>query len=346
MSRRVLVLAHTGREESLKAAREACAQLHNSGLSPVMSRGELEELHSFYGVLDQPIEVLYEDLQMQDLELVMVLGGDGTILRAAEIVRDSDVPLLGVNLGHVGFLAESERADLNQTVEWIARRDYTVEERMTIDVQVWVRGHKIWHTWALNEASIEKGNRERMLEVVTEVDERPLSSFGCDGVVLATPTGSTAYAFSAGGPVMWPDVEALLVVPISAHALFAKPLVVSPHSRLAVEVLPRTDARGVLWCDGRRSVDLPPGARVEVTKSDRPVRLARTHQTPFSARLVRKFELPINGWRGPVPEAAKVHTGPMPVIRSPKPMPPLAAPAHQRPADLPFDGAQPERSGD
>ena len=180
------------------------------------------------------------------------------------------MPLLGVNLGHVGFLAESERADLAQTVEWIASRDYTVEERMTIDVQVWVRGQKIWHTWALNEAAIEKGNRERMLEVVTEVDERPLTSFGCDGVVLATPTGSTAYAFSAGGPVVWPEVEALLIVPISAHALFAKPLVVSPRSRLAVEVLNRTDAQGVLWCDGRRSVDLPPGARVEVTRSATP----------------------------------------------------------------------------
>jgi NAD+ kinase len=259
----------------------------------------------------------------------MVLGGDGTILRAAELVREEDVPLLGVNLGHVGFLAESERADLAQTVEWIASREYTVEERMTIDVQVWVRGHKIWHTWALNEAAIEKGNRERMLEVVTEVDERPLTSFGCDGVVLATPTGSTAYAFSAGGPVVWPEVEALLIVPISAHALFAKPLVVSPRSRLAVEVLNRTDAQGVLWCDGRRSVDLPPGARVEVTKSATPVRLARTHQTPFSARLVRKFELPIHGWRGPVPQSEDVHTGPVPIVRTPRPMTP---PSAQHPA--------------
>ena len=260
MSRRVLVLAHTGREESLKAAWEACAQLHASGIIPVMQESELGDMEGFFGRLEHPVEVLHDHVQLPDVELVMVLGGDGTILRAAELVREVDVPLLGVNLGHVGFLAESERADLAQTVEWIASREYTVEERMTIDVQVWVRGQKIWHTWALNEAAIEKGNRERMLEVVTEVDERPLTSFGCDGVVLATPTGSTAYAFSAGGPVVWPEVEALLIVPISAHALFAKPLVVSPRSRLAVEVLNRTDAQGVLWCDGRRSVDLPPGA--------------------------------------------------------------------------------------
>lgn len=265
----------------------------------------------------------------------MVLGGDGTILRAAELVREVDVPLLGVNLGHVGFLAESERADLAQTVEWIASRQYTVEERMTIDVQVWIKGQKIWHTWALNEAAIEKANRERMLEVVTEVDERPLTSFGCDGVVMATPTGSTAYAFSSGGPVVWPEVEALVIVPISAHALFAKPLVVSPRSKLAVEIMNRTDALGVLWCDGRRSVDLPPGARVEVTRSATPVRLARTHKTPFSARLVRKFELPIHGWRGPAPRSGEVHTGPIPVIRtlSPAPLPSPRDPGHGEPSE-------------
>lgn len=325
MSRRVLVLAHTGREESLKAAWEACALLHASGIVPVMQESELQDMEGFFGHLAQPVEILHDHVRLPDVELVMVLGGDGTILRAAELVREVDVPLLGVNLGHVGFLAESERADLAQTVQWIASREYTVEERMTIDVQVWVRGRKIWHTWALNEAAIEKANRERMIEVVTEVDERPLTSFGSDGIVLATPTGSTAYAFSAGGPVVWPEVEALVIVPISAHALFAKPLVVSPRSKLAVEVLGRTDALGVLWCDGRRSVDLPPGSRVEVTKSATPVRLARTHQTPFSARLVRKFELPIHGWRGPVPKADAVTTGPIPVVRTPRPMPPLQA---------------------
>ncbi|NUP74136.1 MAG: NAD kinase [Sinomonas sp.] len=304
MSRRVLVLAHTGREDSMVAAREACAQLHGSGLVPVMSAQQQRDLDAHFGGLDHPTETLGDDVELGDVELVMVLGGDGTILRAAELVREVDVPLLGVNLGHVGFLAESERADLAQTVEWIASRSYSVEERMTIDVTVWVQGRKVAHSWALNEAAIEKASRERMIEIVTEVDGKPLTSFGCDGVVLATPTGSTAYAFSAGGPVVWPEVEALLIAPISAHALFARPLVVSPHSRLAVEILNRTGAMGVLWCDGRRCVDLPPGARVEVTRSARPVRLARISATPFSARLVRTFELPIHGWRGPAPLGA------------------------------------------
>ncbi|MBP3036915.1 NAD kinase [Arthrobacter sp. zg-ZUI100] len=299
MSRRILVLAHTGRQAAMTAAQEACTQLHASGLIPVMRRRDLEDIQAVYGVLTAPTEILNEDVMLDGVDLGMVLGGDGTILRAAELVRGTDVPLLGVNLGHVGFLAESERADLAQTVHWVVERAYSVEERMTIDVKVWFEDRMIAHTWALNEAAIEKSDRQRMLEVVVEVDARPISSFGCDGIVLATPTGSTAYSFSAGGPVVWPEVEALLITPISAHALFARPLVVAPTSLLAVEILTRTDAAGVLWCDGRRSVELPPGARVEVTRSDVPVRLARTHATPFSERLVRKFQLPTQGWRGP-----------------------------------------------
>lgn len=131
-----------------------------------------------------------------------------------------------------------------------------------------------------------------------EVDGRPLSSFGCDGIVMATPTGSTAYNFSAGGPVIWPTVEAIAVVPLSAHALFARPLVVSPDATVAVEVLERTSGSGILWCDGRRSHELPPGARVVVRRSSRPVRLARLHPAAFTERLVRKFRLPVTGWRG------------------------------------------------
>ena len=300
MSRRILVLAHTGRKAAMVAAQEVCTQLSAAGLIPVMRCQDLEAIQAEYGQLAAPTEILGKDVQLSDVDLGMVLGGDGTILRAAELVRGSEVPLLGVNLGHVGFLAESEREDLEKTVRWVVDRTYTVEERMTIDVKVWVDRALVTHTWALNEAAVEKADRQRMLEVVMEVDARPISSFGCDGVVMATPTGSTAYAFSAGGPVVWPEVEALLITPISAHAVFSRPLVVAPESILAVEILARNQAHGVLWCDGRRSADLPPGARVEVTRSTIPVRLARTHETPFSERLVRKFQLPTQGWRGPV----------------------------------------------
>ena len=173
----------------------------------------------------------------QDAEMVIVLGGDGTLLRAAEMARPAGAPLLGVNLGHVGFLAEAEPDDLAGAVDQVVEHRYTVEERMTIEVRVRQDGTVTAQTWALNEGSVEKVARERMIEVVTEIDGRPLSRWACDGVVCATPTGSTAYAFSAGGPIVWPEVEALVMVPISAHALFAGAMVVAPSSVLAVEVI-------------------------------------------------------------------------------------------------------------
>jgi NAD+ kinase len=248
--------------------------------------------------MDQVLE-LGSDVAEADLELAVVLGGDGTILKAAEIVRESQTPLLGINLGHVGFLAESEKNEISSTIERVAKRDYLVKERLTLDVSVLLEGKEVYRTWALNEAAVEKSAREKMLEVVVEIDSRPLSSFGCDGIVMSTPTGSTAYAFSAGGPVVWPSVDALLLVPLSAHALFARPLVISPGSLLAVEVLQRSPGHGVLWCDGRRSTELPAGARVEVRKSSKSVKLARLNQGPFTNRLVKKFSLPVEGWRGP-----------------------------------------------
>jgi NAD+ kinase len=229
---------------------------------------------------------------------VLVIGGDGTILRAAELTHEVCTPVLGVNLGHVGFLAEAEYDDLESTIDAVVHQRYTSEDRMTLDVSVFRDGELITRTFALNEASVEKAARERMLEVVVEIDGRPLSRWGCDGVVCATPTGSTAYNFSAGGPVVWPEVEALLLVPISAHALFARPLVAAPTSVLAVEVLAGTASAGVLWCDGRRAVDLPPGARIEVRRGEVPVRLVRLHERPFTDRLVAKFGLPVEGWRG------------------------------------------------
>ena len=231
-------------------------------------------------------------------ELVVVIGGDGTILRAAELTRESGTPLLGINLGHVGFLAEADPEDVEHTIQAVVERSYRVEERLTLDVGLWSGATTIASTWALNEASVEKASRERMLEVVVGVDHRPLSRWGCDGVVCATPTGSTAYNFSAGGPIVWPDVEALLLVPLSAHALFARPMVVGPDSVLTVELIADTDGAGVLWCDGRRTWEVPPGSRVEVRRGAVPIRLARLHTVPFSGRLVAKFGLPVAGWRG------------------------------------------------
>ena len=296
--RHILVTAHTGRFETLEAAVSVCQQLLQAGVVPVLNRAEHDDIIAAAPDLAE-IEILGDHVGLTDLELVIVLGGDGTILRAAEVVRGANVPLLGVNLGHVGFLAESERDDLTATVQRALARDYVVEERTTLSVRVKVGSTVVYETWALNEATVEKASRERMLEVVIEVDGRPLSSFGCDGVVMSTPTGSTAYGFSAGGPVIWPSVDAMLLVPLSPHSLFDRALVVGPQSVFAVEVLDRTQGTGVLWCDGRRTHDLARGSRVVVRRSPEPVRLARLHEGPFTDRLVQKFALPTNGWRGP-----------------------------------------------
>ncbi len=318
--RRVLVIAHTGREDARAVATQFCRGLLRAGIDLRLLAEESAELDlPADGAATGPgsrVEVVTPRADAAaGCEVVLVIGGDGTILRAAELARECGTPLLGVNLGHVGFLAEAESDDAEITIDAIVHRRYTAEERLTLDVRV-LRdagpgdaeagrgdgegGGKVLvcRTWALNEASVEKAARERMIEVVVEVDGRPLSRWGCDGVVCATPTGSTAYNFSAGGPVVWPGVEALLMVPISAHALFARPMVVAPTSVLAVEVLARTGSEGVLWCDGRRTVDLPPGARIEVRRGRTPVKLVRLHQAPFTDRLVAKFGLPVTGWRG------------------------------------------------
>jgi NAD+ kinase len=294
----MLVTAHTGRQNAVHKARLVAERLQAAGISVQVLKSEAHQLN---------LSDAEESDDISHAELIIVLGGDGTLLRGAELARPSGVPLIGVNLGHVGFLAEAEPDGLADAVDRLVEKQYVVEERMTIDVTVQESGEQTARTWALNEATVEKAARERMLEVICEVDGRPLSRLGCDGVVCSTPTGSTAYAFSAGGPVVWPEVEALLMVPISAHALFAPPLVVSPSSVLAVEVISAAPG-GVLWCDGRRKVDLPPGARVEVRRGTLPVRLARLDGPGlygtgsgggrFTDRLVAKFGLPVTGWRG------------------------------------------------
>ncbi|MCZ4497842.1 MAG: kinase [Marmoricola sp.] len=293
--RRILLLAHTGRDEAVAVAGKVVAALSAHGL---VVRALAEEAAHLGIETTRGIEIVEEATAADGCELAVVIGGDGTILRAAEITRDSGTPLLGVNLGHVGFLAEAESDDIEATIEAVVNRTYFAEDRLTIDVDVYQGKELVTSTWALNEASVEKAARQRMLEVVVEIDGRPLSRWGCDGVVCATPTGSTAYNFSAGGPIVWPGVDALLMVPISAHALFARPMVVAPSSVLAVEVLAQTQGAGVLWCDGRRTVELPPGARIEVRRGSKPVRLVRLHEAPFADRLVAKFDLPVEGWRG------------------------------------------------
>jgi NAD+ kinase len=294
VAREVLLVLHTGHPENLRTAEQVGHQLAEAGIGVRVLAAEATHLDAALCDHQMPIG----PQAAAGAELIVVLGGDGTLLRAAELARPCGVPLLGVNFGRVGFLAEADRGSLDAVMHAIVDGDYLVDERMTVEVTARLNGSTLVRTWALNEASVEKSRRERLLDVVLEVDRRPVSGFGCDGVLCATPTGSTAYAFSAGGPVVWPDVDALVVVPSNAHALFARPLVVSPDSVVAVEVDPHGHP-AVLCCDGRRTFSVPAGARIEVVRGANPIRLVRLHDRPFTDRLVRKFELPVQGWRGP-----------------------------------------------
>ena len=294
--RRILLLAHTGRDEAREVSRAVVTSLQAQGLVVRMLEEEAKELDLPPGSGVETVTV--ETAGAEECELAVVIGGDGTILRAAELTHGTPTPLLGVNLGHVGFLAEAESEDVEKMIEMVVGRHYSSEERLTIDVRVFRDKELVETTWALNEASVEKAARQRMLEVVVEVDGRPLSRFGCDGVVCATPTGSTAYNFSAGGP------DRVARGRGAADGADQRPCALRPpdgggaDSVLAVEVLAQTEGAGVLWCDGRRTVDLPPGARIEVRRGRSPVRLVRLHQAPFTDRLVAKFGLPVEGWRG------------------------------------------------
>lgn len=288
--RSVLLVAHTSRAQIMTLAMQASAQLRAAGFEVRMLDSEAKACG------DPMVTVVEQARAAHDAELVLVLGGDGTFLRAAELARPAGVPMLGVNLGHVGFLAETEPDALASAVESIVERGYTVEERVTIDAEISIDGESRGHAWALNEVSLERTNRERMLEIAVAVDERPLLRFGCDGVLCSTPTGSTAYAFSVGGPIVWPNVDALLVVPNAAHALFARPLVVAPSSTVDIDLLSHGH-EAILSCDGRRSLAVPSGARVRVRRGAEPVRIARLSQQSFTDLLVTKFQLPVRSFR-------------------------------------------------
>ncbi len=299
-ARRVAVLTHVGRPAAVAAATRLIEGLEAAGIVSVLPAEDVDAIDSR---LSHTVTELTQQLAAE-IELMVVLGGDGTILRGAEWVFPYDIPLLGVNLGHVGFLAEAESSEIDSIVQRVVAKSYAVEERFTVEVALrnCASDEVVWSSYAINEVSIEKAARERMLEVLVEVDGRPLSRWACDGVLVATPTGSTAYAFSAGGPVIWPGVDALLVVPLSAHALFARPLVLGPDSRVVVEVIESSATHGVVWCDGRRAAELRPGMEIEVRQGRHRVRLARLSEAPFTDRLVNKFGLRVEGWRGAAEE--------------------------------------------
>lgn len=284
---------HSGRAESVAMAVTIARQLAEFGIRPLVLSEDRHGLETFG---HQPDEIAA--FAGEHVDLIITLGGDGTILRAVEGQRVTGAPLLGINMGHVGFLAEAEVAEVAQVVERAVAGDWTVEERTMLDVRVMIEGEERFRTWAVNEAAIEKVDSGRMVEVLLAVDGRPISAFGTDAVIMATPTGSTAYSFSAGGPIVWPEADVMLMVPLGAHALFTRPLVVGPDSQMTVKIAERSVDGATLWCDSRRSFDLPQGAEVHATRHAQPLKLARLKHAPFADRLVAKFQLPVAGWRG------------------------------------------------
>ena len=283
MSRKVIFLVNASRPEALIATKELSQLLLKEGLA-LSTPSDINVL----GITQSPIE------KLDSAELVVVLGGDGTILRGAEVARSQGIPILGINLGHVGFLAEVEKPSLPEIAASIISKGYKTENRMVLNYSVLRNGTEISTGWALNEVTVERDGTT-MVELFVQIDDRPLSRWGCDGLICSTPTGSTAYAFSAGGPVLWPEIDALVLLPISAHALFARPMVVSPQSQIVVEI---ESSDALLSADALRKLPLRAGDRVAITKDDSVIKLAHVKPTLFTDRLVAKFKLPVEGWRG------------------------------------------------
>ena len=282
-TRNIAFLINPSRPEALKAAGDLTPLLSSAGFS-------------LYTVSDVAIDGIKKvsAAELPELEIAVVLGGDGTILRAAEVTISRNIPLLGINLGQVGFLAEVDRPSIQAIADSIINKSYVSESRMVLKFSVERDGKEISSGWALNEVTVERDGTT-MVELFVEIDRRPLSHWGCDGVICSTPTGSTAYAFSAGGPVLWPEIEALVLLPISAHALFSRPMVVSPKSEIIVTV---ESSEALLSADALRKIPLKSGDRVVITRDAQTIKLSHVSSTLFTDRLVAKFKLPVEGWRG------------------------------------------------
>lgn len=281
--RRAVIFVNPSRSEAVRAAHE---------LAAILIGRDFELVSPADAQIENVKHVTNEEIG--EVEIAIVLGGDGTILRGAEATLLRDVPLLGINLGHVGFLAEVEKPSLPDIAESIVAKTYVHENRMVLGYSVVRNGVEISQGWALNEITVERSSTT-MVELFVEIDRRPLSHWGCDGLIVATPTGSTAYAFSAGGPVLWPEIDALVVLPISAHALFSRPMVVSTKSEIVVTV---ESSVALLSADALRKSPLIAGDRVVITRHPHVIKLAHVNPTLFTDRLVAKFKLPVEGWRG------------------------------------------------
>jgi NAD+ kinase len=260
----------------------------------VLAEKFIAEKYQVFSNFPDLIDSAKELETVDGISAAIVLGGDGTILRAAELVRGHDIPIIGVNLGNVGFLAEIAQPSVDEIVNAVQKGELHREPRLVLKYEIIRTGKVFAQGWALNEVAVERSSTQ-MLELFVQIDGRPLSRWGCDGVICATPTGSTAYAFSAGGPVLWPEVSALVLLPLAAHALFSRPMVVSPDCEIVIDV---SSQNAQISSDGLRQTDLIAGDRIVLTRDVNKIQLAYIANGKFTDRLVAKFKLPIEGWRG------------------------------------------------
>ena len=277
----LLIVVHPDRSDAISIGSDFAKLASDNGFVPITNRSDL-------------LVGIKEYKSNDPLDCVVVFGGDGTILRAAEIARNTEAPIIGINLGKVGFLAEISKPSLKEILEAIKVNKLIVEPRLTIAYKIIRDDKEVESGWALNEVVVERSNTS-LLELFVQIDNRPLSRWACDAVICSTPTGSTAYAFSAGGPVVWPEVDAMILLPLAAHALFSDPMVVSPNSVVVVDI---ESEKAEISADGIRKFKLAEGDRVVVTKDPWKVKLAHIDDSVFTDRLVAKFKLPIEGWRG------------------------------------------------
>lgn len=224
------------------------------------------------------------------LDLVVSVGGDGTFLRGAHVAAQANCPVLGVKVGRLGFLTEVEPGEALDLIKRALAGDASIEERLAATAEP-AGGIEFPAQWGLNEIMVEKGARHRLIRLAVEVDGAYVTTFSADGVVVATPTGSTAYSFAARGPIVSPGVPCLVLTPVAAHMVFDRSFVLGAEQHVVLEVV--GDEPGLLSADGRQSVEIPLASRVLIRAADRPARLVRRPGAPaFLTRVREKFELP------------------------------------------------------
>jgi len=226
-----------------------------------------------------------------DVQLVVSLGGDGTMLRAAQLAHSEDAPLLGVNMGALGYLSETDGEHAKAALDRILEGNYKTEERMMLACHVEDAGEEADFV-GLNEVLVERPGRHRLVRLQVRIGGESLAAFGADGLIVATPTGSTAYALSAGGPIVAPETRCLVLVPVSAHMIFARPFVLSDEETVEITVGGSEEGASVSL-DGAIGRDLSAEAVVTVRRHERPLRLVRLEGPGFIERLRTKLNLPV-----------------------------------------------------